>query len=104
MDDHARGTIELDPQIGDVVMLRYSERSYLVEAVEQSGLLRLMTRGVPKPESLYARRDAVIRVIKAIGGEPQSEVGDVAEALAEIQDAIQDAQASLDRLRALLEP
>lgn len=104
MDEPARGTIELDPKIGDVVMLRYSERSYLVEAIEQSGLLRLRARFTPKPESLYARREAVIRVVKAADGEPLSEVGDVAEALGEIQDALQDAQASLDRLRALLEP
>lgn len=104
MDGSDRGTIELDPQIGDVVMLRYSERSYLVEAVEQSGLLRLREMYVPKPESLYARRDAVIRVIGAMQEAPQSEPGSVAEALGEIQDAIQDAQAALDSLRALLEP
>lgn len=104
MDEPARGTIELDPKIGDVVMLRYSERSYLVEAVEQSGLLRLREMYVPKPDSLYARRDAVIRVIRAMEEAPQSEPGSVAEALDEIQDAIQDAQAALDSLRALLEP
>lgn len=104
MDEPARGTIELDPKIGDVVMLRYSERSYLVEAVEQSGLLRLREMYVPKPESLYARRDAVIRVIGGMCDDPPPGPESVAEALGEIQDALQDAQASLDSLRALLEP
>ncbi len=104
MNEPDRGTIELDPKIGDVVMLRYSERCYLVEAFEQSGLLRVRTMFSPRPLSFYARRDAVIRVIRAMEEAPQSEPGSVAEALDEIQDALQDAQAALDSLRALLEP
>lgn len=104
MDEPARGTIELDPKIGDVVMLRYSERSYLVEAIEQSGLLRLRARFTPKPESLYARREAVIRVVKAMEEEQRPDRTDFAEVMSEMEDALQDALRGIDRLRALLEP
>lgn len=92
----------VDFKVGDYVFLRYAERPVLVEAIEQTGLLRVRTAATPNPRSFYARPDAVVAVVaSAMAEQPEDEDEDedkVREALEEAHRAIQRVIALLGRV------